>query len=241
MRRPLIGLTTEGPGSERRFWLLANYVDAVTQAGATAVLIPVMPAHSIETVIARLDGFVLTGGGDIDPGQYKQARHEQVAGVDSERDAFELILARHLLESDKPVLGICRGMQVLNVACGGTLVQHVPDRFGTEIVHRNDGQPGTMHEVSVEPDSRLADYLGVTRLQVSSTHHQAIDRLAPGWRIVARADDGLPEAMEHQNHSWAIAVQWHPERILDEAPQRRLFEAFVRAAAEMALDNVPAR
>ena len=144
---------------------------------------------------------------------------------------FELALARTVLaRRDIPLLCICRGMEILNVATGGTLHAHIPDRFGESVIHRLPPHRPARPAVRVEPASRVAEILGATAVEVCSWHHQAVDRLGRDMRAVAAAADGVVEAVEHTAHPWCIGVQWHPEMQLDEAPQRNLFAALVRAA-----------
>jgi putative glutamine amidotransferase len=174
---------------------------------------------------------VLAGGGDIDPRLYGARAHETNYMIDPARDRFEIRLVEHALSSGMPVLAICRGMQILNVALGGDLVAHVPERWGEGILHRAPPRVPVTHDVEIEPGSRLFRILGEARIPVVSWHHQAVDRMGDGLRIVAHSDDGLPEAVEMAGAAWVLGVQWHPE--LDahiSPPQAALFRAVVRAA-----------
>jgi putative glutamine amidotransferase len=177
---------------------------------------------------------LLCGGGDVDPSCYGAAPHALTAGIDELRDAFELSSVRAALDAGIPVLAICRGMQVLNVACGGTLHQHLGDLPGT-ILHRPDPPAlcdvGVLHTASVASGTRLADALGSSEPLGSSYHHQAIDRVGTGLSVTAKARDGVIEAVEHEQ-GWVVGVQWHPEDTAarDEV-QQNLFDAFVREAA----------
>ncbi len=230
--RPLIGVTTSelrpsGAGTLRRqgepahpeMALGMTYLQAIERAGAVPVVLP--PCVSdMESLIARLDGVCLSGGPDLDPEAYgARDRHAELGPTEPSLDAFELELARAALERGMPLLGICRGAQALNVACGGTLHQHLPG-------HRQS-DPGctATHEVEVLPRTRLAGLLGAGRHAVNSFHHQAVDRLGPGLRVSARAADGTVEAIE--GAGFAIGVQWHAETLAD----GRLFEALVTASA----------
>ena len=151
--------------------------------------------------------------------------------VDAERDRAELALTRRLLQESLPVLGICRGCQMINVALGGTLVVHVPDQFGDNVLHRVPPREPVPHPVSVDAESRLADILGTTQLTPSSWHHQALRDVAEPLRVVARAPDGVVEAVELPEHAWLVAVQWHPELTAAADPvQQRLFAALVEAS-----------
>ncbi|MFQ5458165.1 MAG: gamma-glutamyl-gamma-aminobutyrate hydrolase family protein, partial [Myxococcota bacterium] len=177
-----------------------------------------------------VDALVLSGGGDIHAGAYGARPHETAYNVSRERDGFEFALARAALErGDRPILCICRGMQVLNVVCGGTLHGHIPDNFGEQVTHRLPPRLPVRHGARVEAGTRLADILGGTRVEVCSWHHQAIDRIGKNLRPVGFAEDGIIEAVEHTGHPWCLGVQWHPEMQGDEAPHRRLFSALLAA------------
>jgi putative glutamine amidotransferase len=229
-RRPLIGITTYGRGTDDRFRLPAEYVDAVRRAGGVPVLIP--PGGEIGQLLDELDGWILAGGGDLDPLLYDGRSHPSIERVDAERDASEMELARLVVERDLPALCICRGAQVLNVALGGSLIEHLPEEVGDAIVHRaeKDGSY-PRHQVAVEGGSRLAAIMGADRVEPASWHHQAVRRLAPGLVLTARAPDGTVEAFERPDREWLIAVQWHPEVTAGEDPtQQRLFDSLVAAA-----------
>lgn len=182
----------------------------------------------------QVDGLVLTGGIDIDPGAYGQPPHPKVSRWDRERDEFEMALLRQALARDLPLLAICRGHQLLNVALGGGLLQHIQAPY---LYHRADytteGIPSRWHTVSLAPGSHLRAIYGVDELHVNSRHHQAVlpETLAPGLRAAAFSPDGLVEGIESPDHAWVVAVQWHPERDEIAAQSRPLFGALVAAAA----------
>lgn len=231
MSKPLIGITTYGRDERGRYTLPADYVDAVERAGAVPVLIPPSPANAAR-YLDLVDGLVLAGGGDLDPAHYGGAAHETLYSVDVDRDALELELARRLVARRQPTLAICRGLQVLNVALGGSLIEHLPAVVGEGVLHRAPPREPTPHAVRVEPGSRLAAITGATGFAPMSWHHQAIRALAPGLEVVARAPDGTIEAVEMPAHPWLIAVQWHPELTAQREPaQQRLFDALAAAAA----------
>jgi putative glutamine amidotransferase len=232
---PLVALTTYhlGPGQVRD-WdgahaLPSRYADVLHRAGARSALLPPGQPSPAEELLAPFDGLLLAGGGDVDPARYGAAAHPAQGGLDPARDELELELARAAVRLDLPVLAICRGMQVLNVALGGTLLQHLPDLPGL-LEHRNKAEPAG-HGVRVEPGSHLAAALGRLDGQVHSDHHQAVDRLGDGLRAVAWSPDGLVEGIE-RDQGWTLGVLWHPESTAHGDPtQQRLLGAFVARAA----------
>ena len=225
----LVGISSYARAGQRvvAFSVPTGYVDAVRAAGGVPIVLPVgepEPGKFLE----MLHALIVSGGGDIDPKAYGGRAHETVYSVCEERDAFEFALTRAALADTRvPMLCICRGLQVLNVVCGGSLHVHLPDAVGQRIDHRLPERQPTAHRVRIDPDSRLAAILGVTECEIVSWHHQAIDRLGEGLRPVAWADDGVVEAVEHVVHPWCIAVQWHPEMQLRDPIQSRLFRALV--------------
>jgi putative glutamine amidotransferase len=210
-----------------------GYVDGVRRAGGeAAVLLPLpLSAEDAAGILSRFDGLLLTGGGDVNPARYGEERHPSVYGVDDDRDSFEMTLVTAAIEAEMPVLGICRGMQVLNVALGGTLEQHILDR--DELLPHGDPTVGAvLHAVGLTPGSRMAATVGADRTMCSSHHHQAIDRLGAGLIVVGSSDDGLPEAVELDGVPWIVGVQWHPEDTAAANPeQQRLFDTLVAEAA----------
>jgi len=227
----LIGVTTYGRLQDGSYSIPAEYVRAIRRAGGVPVLLPPGEA-AVATLVDRLDGFVLSGGGDVEPALYGGEPHPAIDRIDAERDALEIELARAVVARQVPTLSICRGCQVLNVALGGTLHEHLPDVVGETLLHRSpDGEDSARHVVEVEAGSRLAAVMESTRPLPVSSHHQAPDRVPPSLRVVARADDGTIEALEAPDHPWMLAVQWHPELSAEEDPsQQRLFDGLVEAA-----------
>lgn len=214
-----------GPNEKQaNFHVPVEYTQAVRRAGGLCVLLPPGEAH-LDELLDRIDGVVMAGGGDINPQRYGSCGHELVYMVDDSRDASEITLVQKVLTRRIPLLAICRGMQVLNVALGGSLHPHVPDAYGESVLHRLPPRDPTIHPVTVEPDSHLARAMGVTRHGTMSWHHQALDRIANGLRVVARADDGVVEACEVVGQPQCLAVQWHPELTAGHDPtQQHLFE-----------------
>ncbi|MHB1222954.1 MAG: gamma-glutamyl-gamma-aminobutyrate hydrolase family protein [Gemmatimonadaceae bacterium] len=233
--RPLVivGGTTETIRGVPRLRANEAYLRAVEQAGGLPLLAPPYP-ELVAALVARADGIVLVGGEDVDPARYGAARHPRTEASAPARDAMELALVQAARGARVPLLAICRGLQVLNVALGGTLVQDIPSERAGAVGHHPPGaRDARSHNVRVAADSRLSRLLQADSLPVNSLHHQAVDRLGRGLRAVAHADDGILEAAEATDPRWwAIGVQWHPEELTATASpwDRRLFEAFVEAA-----------
>jgi gamma-glutamyl-gamma-aminobutyrate hydrolase PuuD len=229
--RPVVGITTYVVPAKWSYWELeaalvpADYVRAVERAGGRPLLVPPAEDGVAETLDA-VDGLVFSGGADLDPALYGQEPHPETLGVGEQRDRAELALLEGALARDMPVLAICRGSQVLNVARGGDLVQHLPEVVGDE---KHKHTPGTFadHDVSLEEGTRLADILG-DRAPVKSHHHQGFGRVGEGLRVAAHAEDGTIEAVEDPSHRFALGVLWHPEAGED----MKLFEELVRQARE---------
>jgi putative glutamine amidotransferase len=232
---PLVAIPTYhlGPGKvgnwEGAYALPEPYVAALVAAGARVALLPPAQPGAAAELLARFDGLLLAGGGDIEPARYGAADHPSQYGMDPDRDQLELELATAAVAMGVPVLGICRGVQLLNVAFGGTLVQHLPDGDG-QLVHRDEAKQA-MHDVEVEPGSRLAEALGQARAACRSHHHQGLDRIGDGFRPVAWAPDGLVEGIE-RDQGWVVGVLWHPESTAASDPvQHRLLRSFVDVAS----------
>jgi putative glutamine amidotransferase len=233
MAAPLIGITTYGQDDRGRYELPSEYVQSVRRAGGLPLLMP--PGEPrLDQWLELVDALVLTGGGDLAPADDRDA-HEAVYNVDPVRDTSEKAVARHALAHQPPTLCICRGMQVLNAVLGGSLHTHLPDVYGEQVAHRMPPREPVPHDVSVDAHCRLAALMGSHQLATVSWHHQAIDRLGAGLRVVARAPDDVIEAVELEGHPWLLAVQWHPELSAATDPtQQRLFDALVAEAARRA-------
>lgn len=240
LKRPVIGISSYPRSGKREVYSLpTGYVDAVRAAGGIPIVLP--PGESeAEGLLDLVQGLVLPGGGDISPRHYKGHAHEAIYDVSEERDALEMTLARAAIaRGDRPLLCICRGLQVLNVALGGDLHVHLPDLGGNTVKHRHPERLPIRHSARVAEGSRLAAILGTNHVSVFSWHHQAVNRLGRNLRPVAWADDGVVEALELESHPFCIAVQWHPEMQLDDPAQQRLFQAFVERSAAVMLAEEP--
>ena len=226
MSRPVIGITCYVEPAKFAAWELStallpyDYVDHVVRAGGQPVILP--PAGDPSALVGRLDGLILAGGGDVGPARYGEAPHERTGYVRDFRDEAELGVTRAALERGVPFLGICRGLQILNVALGGSLHQHLPDVVGHLGHPPAPGRYGRM-PVRLEPGGQITKIFDTESVDVAHSHHQAIDRLGTGLTVTAHAEDGTIEAVELVDHPFALAVQWHPETEDESA----LFEALV--------------
>jgi gamma-glutamyl-gamma-aminobutyrate hydrolase PuuD len=236
--RPIIGITTYVASARWSYWDMdaalvpAQYVHAIERAGGRPLLVP-PSSEGVDETLDAVDGLIFSGGSDLDPGTYGQHAHEETSGVVPERDDAELALLTAALARELPVLAICRGSQVLNVALGGDLIQHLPEVVGDE---KHKHTPGVFadHDVDVDPGTRLGTLLG-DRAPVKSHHHQGFGRLGEGLVEAARAEDGTVEAVEDPSRRFAVGVLWHPEAGED----MRLFEELVREAADYRATRSP--
>ena len=238
MSYPLVGLPTLAipPGPKPpRFGINQSYVRALVAAGCAPVLIPLLDDDDrLRAIYERLDGIVFAGGVDVAPSEYGEEPIDNLNVVEAPRDRTELTLARWAFADDLPTLGICRGQQVLNVALGGSLWQDLQHQGVTPVDHSDeDGRARTalMHRVRLDPDSRLAQLIDETDIDVNSLHHQAVKTVAPNLKVTGTSEDGVIESLESDHRRFLIAVQWHPEEIDDLLWVQRLFAGFVRAAS----------
>jgi putative glutamine amidotransferase len=233
MTQPIIGIT--------RCSRMDDYIASVEQAGGRPRVLEV--GDSARKVVGEIDGLLLSGGGDVDPVMYREDRHPTVADAEPGRDEFEIDLARRALDADLPVLAICRGAQVLNVAAGGTLLQDIPSAIDTTLRHEIDHPKDEIaHDVAVAPGSRLQQVLGAAvsdscTCRVNSRHHQSVARLGGSLRASATSTDGVVEAIERSDAEFCIGVQWHPENFWRTGEFRSLFESFVASASKRKRDH----
>ena len=246
--RPLIGVTTsevrvkdsfeptpQGDPPQKDLALGFRYFEAIERAGGTPVILPPLGRASVEPLLAHLAGLCLAGGPDIDPATYGGEAHPALGPTEPEVDRFELAVTCAARARGIPILAICRGAQILNVAHGGSLYMHLPDDAGDTVTHRREGDagPNVAHDVHVKPGTILGEVLGTTRVEVNSFHHQAVRRLGRGLRAVAHADDGVIEGIETTGPDWVVGVQWHAE-FMEGRLHHALFDAFVSASARRA-------
>ena len=230
MKKPMIGLTSHWDVQREGYWMLPFYFRCVEAAGGIPVLLPYLTGEAVLQQAAQdLDGILLTGGVDVAPELYGEETLEVCGEVNRERDEMERILFWAALAADKPILGICRGIQVINVLLGGSLYQDIPSQLsGVESVNHRPADYGYIHKVTILPETPLRALLGAETVTVNSMHHQAIRTLAPQLVSMAHASDGLIEAVYMPKASYLQAVQWHPER-LEDPVTRSLFSDFVSA------------
>ncbi len=232
-KKPIIGIT---PNIEDgKLTLDSRYLDAIFLSGGVPIILPRSTKPDvIDKYLESCDGFVFSGGGDLDPAYYGEPPSDKLGRITEERDSYELELAKRVLETDKPVLGICRGTQVINVALGGTLYQDIPTEIDGAIDHRQtDTTVPYTHGISVLPGTPLYEIVGGSYAMVNTFHHQAVKVLGDGLEIMARAEDGVIEALYSPKRRFLYLIQWHPERMVrvDECT-KRLLERFIEEAAK---------
>jgi len=236
--QPIIGITTyQGKNADDHptVELMESYIRAIMQAGGVPVLIPSLVAENgWDALYSRLDGLLFSGGGDISLEHFAGDPHPRIDEVDPLRDAVEMNLIHAAASDGKPFLGICRGVQAVNVALGGTLYTHISDQLPNALDHSYPSNMRTVlvHEVKIEEGTRIAEILGEPIVKVNSLHHQGLKDIAPSLRVTGHAPDGLVESVELPDHPFGIAVQWHPEWLTDQQSTRNLFRKFVEAAGK---------
>ncbi len=241
--RPLVAIVAYHLGTDRvarwpdgGYGVPSPYIEALRRAGARTAILPPGEVGDPDEVLEPFDGLLLVGGGDVDPTRYGESPGPHLYGLEPDRDEFEVQLVRAADRLSRPALCVCRGMQILNVAYGGTLHQHVPDLPGTLEHGVPVANSPTMHDVALEPGTRLRATVGRTTLACSSHHHQAIDRVGGGLVVTARSADGMIEALErdapmNEHASWVVGVQWHPEdTAATDGAQQGLFDALANLA-----------
>ncbi|HPT78682.1 MAG TPA: gamma-glutamyl-gamma-aminobutyrate hydrolase family protein [Candidatus Atribacteria bacterium] len=234
--KPVIGVTCDFDLHEHRSQVFSGYYESIIHAGGIPLLIPCSEGLSAEELFDKFDGLLLTGGQDIDPYLYGEEPHPDIGSVYTARDRLEIDLCRKAAEADMPVLGICKGLQVMNVAMGGTLIQDIRSALGEKALCHSQKAPGflSIHDIHISRGSKLGSIFNSETLRVNSFHHQAIKDTGGPLVITARAGDGIAEAAESSVHRFFVGVQWHPERMISKAPEMlKLFEALVREAGRL--------
>lgn len=239
MKKPVIAITmskAKDKAEGTRDFIPSAYAAAVSKTGGLPMLIPNdFPPDAIPDLLHTIDGILLSGGGDVSPSCYEETDRFSLSNVRPERDAIEISLAKWAVENDLPLLGICRGEQVLNVALGGTLYQHVPVEVKSNLKHNTPdfvAKDFTAHQVTISRSTHLHQILEVEVIEVNSRHHQAVQKLGKGLTVSAFASDGLVEAIEQPDRNFCIGVQWHPENLQNMPIHKRLFDAFIQAASQ---------
>lgn len=232
MKKPVIGLTASFEQPNRIF-ITRHYADWLLKLGALPMILPyTQDKQHILEFAPVLDGLLLSGGGDLDPGSFNEEPHPKLGSVHPERDTLELLLTKEMLKLNRPILGICRGAQLLNVAEGGNMYQDLGAQYGSELLQHQQNAPTShaSHTLKILPDSKLAQILGAAKIRTNSFHHQAIKDPAPAFRACAFSADGVIEAIESVSHPFALGIQWHPECMpLDHQESEKIFAAFVQA------------
>ncbi len=240
MSKPIILIPTPVQDPEmRRFAMGKNYIRSLIECGAMPVMLPTgLDLQSVREMYGQADGVMLTGGSDIDPAHFGEEKHPETYGIDAERDHVEIALTRWAMQDDKPAFSICRGIQVVNVALGGTLIQDIPTQWEAAHVLEHRGhkigaaRDQVLHEVCVEPNCMLASIIGAGNVGTNSFHHQALGRAGDGLVITSRAPDGIIESVEAPDKRWFVGVQWHPEEMTaGRADMMALFQSFVDASS----------
>jgi len=233
MKKPLIGVTINYDESTFIYSVNQTYVKSVSKAGGIPVLISYTNEDDVDALAKRLDGFVFTGGPDMDPAFFGEEPVPGIGSINPTRDNFEMKLVAAVMKTGKPILAICRGCQLLNVACGGTLIQDIYSQYKADnLIKHVQAAPRwhASHSVNLMPNTKFAEvFPGKTTIKVNSFHHQAIKELAPGWIIAAQAPDGIIEAAEATNYPFLLAAQWHPECFFEFTDFDLLFKKFVKA------------
>jgi putative glutamine amidotransferase len=236
LSKPLIGITTRNgkdPDGHPLTALQHTYTKAVLQAGGLPILIPsILAEEDFRELYSRVSGILFSGGGDISLEYFDGPNHPRIGEVDKARDVTEISLMQAAVNDGKPILGICRGAQVMNVALGGTLYTHIQEQLKGALDHAYPGdlRRVLVHPVNMDKSTRSAEIFGETLLNVNSLHHQGLKDIASGLRVAGYAPDGLVEVVEISDHPYAISVQWHPEWLIDQLPMQKLFKSFVDAA-----------
>ena len=243
MKKPVIGIGSDvltQAGERERATVYLTYVESVRRAGGVPVLVPPQDENAGD-VIESLDGLLLAGGKDCDPAIYGEEVHPTIEPMDPRRQDNDLSLARIAREKQIPTLGICLGMQVINVAAGGTLIQDIDSQWQTELQHASEPLSRVRHHVTIDPSTKLGRIVGRNEIEVNSSHHQAVKEVGEGLVVTAKAPDGIVEALEDPRLPFYVGVQWHPEDMKGEASAEAIFGAFIEAARRRLTESSDAK
>lgn len=234
LMKPVIGIFPSLDEEEKRIYTNNLYFDEVMNSGGIPVIIPV--TDDIEVVsetIKHIDGLILSGGWDIDPEYYTEKNEGKSKNISVVLDKAEALLIKLAIEADIPILGICRGMQALNVFCGGSLYQDIPSEYETQTIHNKAKPDVAFHNITVLPDTLLSEIIGTGEVKINSYHHQAVKKIAPGFEAAAYSEDGLIEAIYRKDKKFVLGVQWHPERSHNEVPTNKIIlNIFIKTCAD---------
>jgi len=232
--KPVIGIFPSYDNERKQNFIDSVYVDEIVDSGGIPFIIPLSsdPKCNLE-FLSNLNGLILSGGVDIDPKYYGESNTGKSVNISSEMDEAEAVLVRLAMEADIPILGICRGMQALNVFNGGTLIQDIPSECGFSVIHRLEKPDVAFHDITIEKESPLSDAIGFGKHHINSYHHQAIKALAPGFSVAAVAEDGVIESIYCKNKKFVLGVQWHPERDYHTVPDsKKILDKFIKICSE---------
>ncbi len=230
MKKPLIGIACSFNSKESQYAMGVTYVESVKKAGGIPVLLTFVNGADVGELLDHLDGLLLSGGPDMDPSFFGEEPHPRLGAISPERDAFEAEICREALKREIPILGICRGCQLVNIIAGGTIVQDIPSQVSGAIKHGQDAPRWhASHSARLRPGTKLAAIIGEETIRVNSYHHQSVKEIAPNWVVSAVAPDGVVEAIEDPSHRFRIGIQWHPECFYEYTTFDNVFKTFIEA------------
>lgn len=233
MKKPLIGIACSYNSKESQYSMGVTYVESIKKAGGIPVILTFVKGDDVRELLGHLDGLLLSGGPDMDPSFWGEEPHLRLGAISPERDEFEVEICREAIAMELPILGICRGCQVVNVVAGGNLVQDIPAQVSGAIKHGQDAPRWhASHSVRIRPETKLAMIMDADKISVNSYHHQSVKDVAPNWMVSAMASDGVVEAIEDTTHPFRLGIQWHPECFYEYTAFDALFRAFINACHE---------
>ncbi len=233
MKKPLIGIACSFNSKENQYNMGITYVESVKKAGGIPVLLTFVKGDAVAELVEHLDGLLLSGGPDMDPSFFGEEPHPRLGGISPERDVFESEICREAMNRGIPILGICRGCQLINIVAGGNIFQDIPSQVSGAIKHGQDAPRWhASHSARLRPGTKLAAIMGEDTIRVNSYHHQSVKDVAPNWLVSAVATDGVIEAIEDTTHPFRLGIQWHPECFYEYTAFDALFQAFIGACRE---------